>query len=108
MLGQERKLKLDCGVELGPVSNGLRDLRQTERGQEQRRARLPCADGETQFVAEPHPITGKPGWWEMIVGPGKPLDTDRFFIVCANVIGGCMGTVGAEGDQSRDRQILCP
>ncbi len=47
-----------------------------------------------QFPAETHPITGKPGWWETIIGPGKPLDTDRFFLICVNVLGGCMGTTG--------------
>ena len=47
-----------------------------------------------QYVASPHPITGKPGWWERMVGPGKPIDTDRFHVVCANVIGSCMGSTG--------------
>ncbi len=44
-----------------------------------------------QFVASPHPITGKPGWWVRMVGPGKPIDTDRHFVICANVVGSCMG-----------------
>jgi homoserine O-acetyltransferase len=47
-----------------------------------------------QFVASRHPVTGKPGWWDVIVGPGKPIDTNRFFVLCANVVGGCMGTTG--------------
>jgi homoserine O-acetyltransferase len=47
-----------------------------------------------QYVAEPHPITGKPGWWDMLVGPGKVLDTERYFVICANVLGGCMGSSG--------------
>jgi homoserine O-acetyltransferase len=47
-----------------------------------------------QYVAEPHPITGKPGWWEAVVGPGRPVDTNRFFVICANVLGGCMGSTG--------------
>ena len=47
-----------------------------------------------QYVASPHPITGKPGWWERMVGPGKPIDTDRFFVICANVLGSCMGSTG--------------
>lgn len=47
-----------------------------------------------QYVAGRHPLTGKPGWWERMVGPGKPIDTDRFFVVCANVLGSCMGTTG--------------
>ena len=52
-----------------------------------------------QFVASEHPITGKPGWWTHMVGPGKPIDTDRFFVICVNVLGGCMGSTGpAEND----------
>jgi homoserine O-acetyltransferase/O-succinyltransferase len=49
-----------------------------------------------QHVASAHPITGKPGWWARMVGPGKPVDTDRFCVVCANVIGSCMGSSGPE------------
>jgi homoserine O-acetyltransferase/O-succinyltransferase len=47
-----------------------------------------------QYVASPHPITGKSGWWERMVGPGKPIDTERFFVICANVLGSCMGSTG--------------
>ncbi len=47
-----------------------------------------------QHVASPHPKTGKPGWWVRMVGPGKPIDTDRFFVICANVLGSCMGSTG--------------
>jgi len=47
-----------------------------------------------QYVASPHPITGKPGWWSDSVGPGKVIDTDRFHVICANIIGGCMGSTG--------------
>jgi homoserine O-acetyltransferase len=47
-----------------------------------------------QFVASPHPITGKPGWWADVVGPGKRIDTNRYFVICPNIIGGCMGSTG--------------
>ena len=47
-----------------------------------------------QHVANEHPLTGKPGWWSRMVGPGKPIDTNRYFVVCPNVLGGCMGTTG--------------
>jgi homoserine O-acetyltransferase len=47
-----------------------------------------------QHVASPHPITGKPGWWDRMIGPGKPVDTGRYHVICANVIGGCMGSTG--------------
>jgi homoserine O-acetyltransferase/O-succinyltransferase len=49
-----------------------------------------------QHVASPHSITGKPGWWMNMVGPGLPIDTDRFCVICPNVIGGCMGSSGPE------------
>ena len=47
-----------------------------------------------QYAASTHPITGKSGWWDVMVGPGKPIDTDRYFVICTNVVGGCMGTTG--------------
>jgi homoserine O-acetyltransferase len=84
---------LDSGVELG----AFRLAYQTygTLNPERSNAVLVChALTGDQFVAESHPITGKPGWWTQVVGPGKPLDTDRFFVICANVIGGCMGSEG--------------
>src|SRR5262250_1426443 len=47
-----------------------------------------------QFAASPNPVTGRPAWWPLIVGPGKPIDTDRFYVICSNVLGGCMGSTG--------------
>jgi homoserine O-acetyltransferase len=47
-----------------------------------------------QHLASIHPLTGKPGWWDRMVGPGLPLDPARHFIICSNVVGGCMGTTG--------------
>jgi len=41
-----------------------------------------------------HPETGRPGWWDFHVGPGKTIDTEKFFVICANVLGGCDGTTG--------------
>ena len=47
-----------------------------------------------QYLASTHPVTGKPGWWERMVGPGLPIDTARYHVICANVIGSCMGSTG--------------
>jgi homoserine O-acetyltransferase len=47
-----------------------------------------------QHVVSAHPKTGKPGWWSKSVGPGRTIDTDRYFVICANILGGCMGSTG--------------
>ena len=56
-----------------------------------------------QHFVSLHPKTGKPGWWSKSVGPGKTVDTDRYFVICANVLGGCMGTTGP-ADKAPDGQ----
>lgn len=80
-------VELDCGVTLAPV-----DIAYCTYGQlsaKKDNAILIChAFTGDQYVAEAHPITGKPGWWERMVGPGKPIDTNRFFVICSNVLGG--------------------
>jgi homoserine O-acetyltransferase/O-succinyltransferase len=91
--GTREKLRLDCGVELGPFSIGWQTYGRLN--EDRSNAILVChALTGDQFVAETHPITGKPGWWQTMVGDGLPLDTSRFFIICSNVLGGCMGTSG--------------
>ena len=47
-----------------------------------------------QFVTGKNPVTDKDGWWTYAVGSGKAIDTDKYFLICANVIGGCMGSFG--------------
>jgi homoserine O-acetyltransferase len=57
-----------------------------------------------QHVASTNPVTGKPGWWSEMVGSGRPIDTDRYFVICSNVIGGCMGSTGpASTNPATDR-----
>lgn len=59
-----------------------------------------------QYVASPHPRTGKPGWWTRLVGPGKPVDPADWFVICANVLGGCMGSTGPSSLDPRDGQAF--
>src|SRR5271169_3251086 len=88
-------LRLDCGIDFGPFTIAYQTY--GTLNPDRSNAVLVChALTGDQYVADPHPITSKPGWWETMVGPGLVLDTDRFFIVCANVLGGCMGTTGPQ------------
>ena len=92
-LGRDRPLRLDCGVELGDFAVAYQT--HGTLNAEKSNTILVChALTGDQFLAEPHPVTGKPGWWELMVGPGKVLDTRRYFVICPNILGGCMGTVG--------------
>lgn len=89
----EEPLHLERGGTLGPV-----DVAYETYG-----TLSPAADNAV-FIC--HALTGdahaagfhegatRPGWWDNLIGPGKPLDTDRFFVVCANLIGGCQGSTG--------------
>jgi homoserine O-acetyltransferase/O-succinyltransferase len=86
-------LRLDCGIAFGPFTIAYQTYGRLNP--ERSNAILVChALSGDQYAADPHPITGKPGWWSSVVGPGGVLDTERYFVICANVLGGCMGTTG--------------
>lgn len=91
--GADQPLRLDCGIDLSPFQIAYQIY--GELNADRSNAILIChALTLDQHVANVHPLTGKPGWWEIMVGPGRPLDTDKYFIICSNVIGGCMGSTG--------------
>ena len=86
-------LVLDSGARLGPYTIAYQTYGTLNA--ERTNAILIChALTGDQYVAEPHPVTGKPGWWSTLAGPGKVLDTDRYFLIGTNVLGGCMGSSG--------------
>ena len=92
-LGADTPLRLDCGVELGPFTVAYQTY--GELNADRSNVVLVChALTGDQYVASTHPVTGKPGWWHLAVGPGRTIDTERYFVICANVLGGCMGTAG--------------
>lgn len=92
----EGPLTLDSGRTLSPVTIAYATYGTLNAARSN--AILVChALTGDQFAASDHPVTGKPGWWISMVGPGKPIDTERFFVICANVIGGCMGSTGPTG-----------
>jgi homoserine O-acetyltransferase len=89
----QEPLALDSGAVLGPVTIAYQTYGTLNA--ERSNAILLChALTGDQYVAEAHPVTGKPGWWSTLAGPGKVLDTERYFLICTNVLGGCMGSSG--------------
>ena len=106
-------LTLDCGVHLAPLEIALCSYGTLNRAADN--AILVChALTGDQYAAEPHPVTGKPGWWSRMVGSGLPIDTDRYFVLCMNVLGGCMGSTGprsprpGSGDGSTEPHLSMP
>jgi homoserine O-acetyltransferase len=91
--GPERPLKLDSGIALSPFQIAYKTYGRLNA--ERSNAILVChALTGDQHVASVHPVTKKNGWWETMVGPGKPIDTERYFVICSNVVAGCMGSSG--------------
>lgn len=86
-------LHLDAGVDFGPLQIAYQTYGTLNAARSN--AVLVChALTGDQHVVNDHPVTGKPGWWETMVGPGRPIDTERYFVICPNVVGGCMGSSG--------------
>ena len=93
VVAADAAMVLDNGKSLGPVTIAYRTYGTLNA--DRSNAILVChALTGDQFVADTHPVTGKPGWWSRLVGPGRPIDTDRYFVICANALGSCMGSTG--------------
>ena len=91
--GPDRPLRLDSGAQLADFEIAYRTYGKLNA--DRSNAVLVChALTGDQHLASEHPVTGKPGGWARTVGPGLPLDPARYFIICSNVVGGCMGTTG--------------
>ena len=91
--GADQPLRLDSGQTIQPLQIAYQTYGTLNA--DRSNAILVChALTGDQHVASDNPVTGKPGWWETVVGPGKPIDTSRFFVICSNVVGGCMGSTG--------------
>src|SRR6476646_2256391 len=91
--GRDQPLKLDAGVELAPFQIAYQTYGTLNSARSNAVLICHALTGD-QHAANVHPVTGKNGWWETMVGPGKPIDTDRYFAICPNVVGACMGTTG--------------
>ncbi|NKB44846.1 MAG: homoserine O-acetyltransferase [Alphaproteobacteria bacterium] len=89
----EGPLVLQSGVSLSPVTIAYQ-THGTLNAEKSNTIVLCHALTGDQYVAGPHPTTGKNGWWHHLVGPGNVIDTDRYFVVATNVLGGCMGSTG--------------
>ena len=85
--------KLDSGVVLENLTIAYKTF--GKLNEEKSNAILAChALTGDQYVTGHNPITNREGWWSRMVGPEKPIDTNKFFVICSNVLGGCAGSTG--------------
>jgi len=88
------ELALRCGEKLGPIDVAYETY--GELTPERDNAILIChaLSGDAHVAGRHLPGDAKPGWWDIMVGPGKPIDTLKYFVICSNILGGCKGTTG--------------
>ena len=88
-----KPLKLDCGQTIKDFPIAYETYGQLNEKKNNAILVFHALTGD-QFVTDNNPLTNKEGWWATAVGPGKAVDTNKYFIICANVLGGCMGSFG--------------
>jgi len=89
----KKPLQLDCGKTISDYPLAYETYGKLNKKKDNAIIAFHALTGD-QFVSGINPVTNKPGWWSYLVGPSKAIDTNKFFVICANVIGGCMGSFG--------------
>jgi homoserine O-acetyltransferase len=87
-------LKLECGKKLGPIDVAYETYGKLNEAGDNAVLICHALSGNAHVAGVNSPGDKKPGWWDVMVGPGKGLDTNKFFVICSNILGGCSGTTG--------------
>ena len=101
----EKPLKLDCGKTINNYPIAYETYGKLSEKKDNAILAFHALSGD-QFVSDTNPITNKSGWWSYLVGPNKAVDTNKFFVICANVIGGCMGSYGPNSSDPKTNKKL--
>lgn len=87
-------MMLDCGVSLGPITLAFETLGELNADRSNAILILHAFSGDSHVAGRLSEDDERPGWWDNMVGPGKPVDTNRYFVICSNILGGCSGSTG--------------
>jgi homoserine O-acetyltransferase len=90
----ERTLKLECGKKLAPIDVAYETYGELNDAGDNAILICHALSGNAHVASINSPDDSKPGWWDVMVGPGKGIDTDKYFVICSNFLGGCSGTTG--------------
>ena len=90
----EERLTLDCGRMMRDIQIRYETYGTLNKDKSNAIIVEHALSGDAHLAGWHSPNDKKPGWWDDMVGPGKPFDTDKYFIICSNILGGCSGTTG--------------
>ncbi|MHC4115963.1 MAG: homoserine O-acetyltransferase MetX [Planctomycetota bacterium] len=90
----EKPLELECGKTLGPVDVAYETYGELNEARDNVVLICHALSGNAHVAGYNSPEDKKPGWWDVMVGPGKGIDTNKYFVICSNFLGGCSGTTG--------------
>ena len=90
----DKELKLQSGAVLGPITLAYETYGELNPDKSNAILILHALSGDAHVAGKHAASDTKPGWWDEAVGPGKAFDTDKYFVICSNVIGGCKGSTG--------------
>ena len=87
-------LELECKRTLGPIDVAYETYGRLDPARDNAVLICHALSGDAHVAGYHAEADHKPGWWDVMVGPGKGIDTDRYFVICSNILGGCRGTTG--------------
>jgi homoserine O-acetyltransferase len=91
---QDEPLDLECGRRLTPYTLAYETYGELSPQRDNVILIFHALSGDAHVAGYHTPTDTKPGWWDLMIGPGKPMDTNRYFVICANVLAGCKGSTG--------------
>jgi homoserine O-acetyltransferase len=87
-------LRLECGQTLGPIQVAYETYGRLNADHSNAVFICHALSGDAHVAGYHNETDRKPGWWDIMIGPGKAIDTNKYFVICPNVLGGCRGTTG--------------
>jgi len=88
------EMTLECGRTLGPITLAYETYGELNEARDNAILAVHALSGDAHAAGYHSPRDKQPGWWDILIGPGKAFDTRRYFVICSNIIGGCKGSTG--------------
>ena len=89
-----QEMRLECGRSFGPITLAYETYGELSPAKDNAILILHALSGDAHAAGFNHPHERQPGWWDIMIGPGKAFDTRKYFVICSNVLGGCKGSTG--------------